>query len=165
MKKFAAALTAAMVLWTSSASANWVYQKQESAFGDGGTFIMLTVPSAGYGLGLRCLSVNSPEIMYVTPDTSFNDDTMEIANLTSPLLKIRIDENEVTDIPVNLVDTNGTVAAIGSVDLEFVQRIRDARSRIAVVLTLLGDNFHEKSASVRGSTAASKRLISDCQIE
>lgn len=165
MKMLAALVSVMLGAGVSSAAANWAYQKQESAFGDGGTFIMLTVPDVGYGLGLRCLSTNNPEVMYVTPDTSFNDETMKLANLTEPLLKIRIDEKAVIDIPVNLIDVDGTVAAIGEIDLKFVEQVRDAQSRIAVVLTLLGDNFHEKSASVRGSTAASVKLINDCSIE
>jgi len=150
----------AVVLATTPASAQWLYQGNESAFDDDGLHLAVTV-SGRYGFGLRCRG-KTTEAIYMTPDTSFDADSYKLANISKPLMMIRVDDSPVIEIEVELIDMDGKAAALGEVDPAVFAAARDAKKRVAVALKLLGTNYHEQSFSARGSGNALKKAIAAC---
>jgi hypothetical protein len=152
----------AVVVAATPASAQWLYQGNESAFGDSGLHLAVT-GSGNYGFGLRC-SGEKTEAIYMTPDTSFDSDAYKVANMSKPILMIRIDDNPIVEIEAELIDTDGKAAALGDVNPAIFAAVRDAKKRVAVALKLLGENYHEKSFNVRGSGNALKKVIAACNL-
>lgn len=158
-------MVAAIVLGaTTQAHAQWLYQGEESAFGGGGTHLAMTANGPSYAFGLRCKNGNL-EALYMTPDTSFDKSAYEMANLTKPIFKIRIDQAPVQEFAAQLSDSDGKMVAIVDIDENLLRQVRDARKRVAVVLTLLGENYHENNFNVSNSTKAVGDLIEACQID
>jgi hypothetical protein len=156
--------TLALVLATSvTASAQWLYQGSESAFGDRGLHLALTANNY-YGLGLRCRG-KTIETVYMTPDTSFDAEGYKIANSTGPKMMICVDDGPIVELEVELIDLDGKAAAIGETDLNMFASVRDAKKRVSVVLKILDENYHEQSFSARGSGNAIKKLIAACNLE
>jgi len=144
------------------ARAQWMHQGNESAFGDSGLHIAVTA-SGRYGFGIRCRG-DLIEMLYVTPDTSFDKSTYTMANLTKPKLRVRVDDSTIVDLEGELVDIDGTAALLAEIDLDLVYAVRDAKRRVAVVLQLIGENYHENSFGVRGSTAATNKMLVGCNL-
>lgn len=152
----------AVVVAATPASAQWLYQGNESAFGDSGLHLAVT-GSGPYGFGLRC-SGEKTEAVYMTPDTSFDTDTYKLANMSKPILMIRVDDNPIVEIEAELINMDGKAAALGDVAPAIFTAVRDAKKRVAVALKLLGENYHEKSFNVRGSGNALKKVIAACNL-
>ncbi|MCH4540220.1 hypothetical protein [Ochrobactrum sp. A-1] len=146
-----------------SANAQWVYTGKESAFDDDSVHMAFTGQGA-YGLGFRCRG-SKIEAVYLTPDTSFNQNTYQTANTTHPKMKIRVDKNPIVDVDVELSDADGKAGASGVVGLKLLEAVRDAKNRVAVVLNLLGENYHEQSFNVRGSGKAIGQIIDGCGLK
>lgn len=144
------------------ANANWVYKGSESAFDDNGLHMAVT-GTALYGLGFRCRGPNA-EAMYTTPDTSFDTDGYKLANMMQPKLRMRVDDAPVIDLEATLLDIDGSAAALADISPEALAAVRDAKKRVAVVLSLANENYHEQSFSVRGSTRAIEQLFEGCSI-
>lgn len=144
-----------------TARAQWVYQGTESAFGEDTMHVAVTSDGI-YGFGFRCKSGNA-EAIYITPDRSFDTPTAyEFANATTPKLRIRVDDKPIMDVSARLVDEDGKAVAIAEVELALLESARVAKKRVAVVMELLGENYHERSFSVAGSTKALSKIIAGC---
>lgn len=100
----------------------------------------------------------------MTPDTSFDEAAYTLANVSKPLLKVRIDNEPVMELAGTIIDTEGKAAVLVDADAALFRAVGSAKKRVAVVLTLLGDNFHEKSFNVRGSTNAITKLAEACGV-
>lgn len=155
-------IAAAATVVATAANANWVYEGSESAFDDNGIHMAFTGTTL-YGLGFRC-SGSNVEAMYTTPDTSFDSDGYKRANMMQPKLKMRVDDAPVINLEATLLDLNGSIAALTDVTPEILANVRDAKKRVAVVLSLANENYHEQSFSVRGSTRAIEQLLQGCSI-
>lgn len=142
------------------AFSQWIYQGQESAFGDSGVHVAPT-GTGNYAFGIRCRK-DLIEVIYFTPDTSFDAGTYKLANITEPKFKVRVDDGPVVELPAELSDVDGKASVISEIDLEMVLAIRDAKKRVAGVLELLGEHYHEKSFNVRGSTKAIGQILAGC---
>lgn len=163
MRRAGVALALSLALCSAS-HAQWLYQGQESAFDDDALQIAVTAEGQ-YALGFRCKRDNI-EVVYMTPDKSFQDaDAYKMANLAKPKIRIRIDNNPIVDIDAFMTEAGGKATIIGETDLEMLESIRNAKKRVAVVLQLLGDSYHEKSFNVRGSTKALGQIIKACKLE
>lgn len=161
MKRLLFTLAAAGLFGSiSSASAQWIYQGNESAFGDDSLHIALTA-SGNYALGLRCKG-STLEAIYMTPDRSFDKDSYAFANMTKPTLKLRVDNDAVVDVEAELIDVDGKAAVLADIDVSLAHSVRDAKRRVAVVVQILQDNYHEQSFNVRGSTKATGRMLTAC---
>ena len=162
MKTLAIAIAAGLLFVRAPAQAQWLYQGQESAFGDDTLHVALTA-SGSYGFGLRC-KAGTIEAVYTTPDKSFDADGYKLANALKPLLRIRIDDQGIVELAAELHDSNGSMVVLAEVERSLLDSVRDARRRVAVVVQLLGDRYHERSFNVRGSTAALNKLIAGCDL-
>ncbi|WP_422018887.1 hypothetical protein [Roseibium sp.] len=140
--------------------AQWLHQKQESAFGSDGLELIITA-SAGMGFGIRCSS-ESIEAVFITKDTSFDDETFLIANATSPKLLLRIDNEAPLELEGMLWDSEGKAAMTAEVEAEFIDGIANAKRRVSVAVKLLGEVYHETSFSAVGSTKAANKLKAGC---
>jgi len=160
MRAFGTTLVLTTLTLVGPASAQWVYQGNESAFGSDTMHVALT-GSGDYGFGFRC-KAGEIEAVYLTPDRSFDADAYKLANITEPKLRIRIDDRPVVDLEAELNDVSGKASVLAPVEKELLLSAKDARKRIAVVLELLGDNYHEQSFNVRGSTKAIGSVIAGC---
>lgn len=145
------------------ANAQWVYQAQESAFDDNSMHIAVTA-AGQYGFGFRCKG-GKIETVYLTSDKSFEDNSaILMANATKPKLRVRVDKNPVVDIDVELQNIDDKATAFGDVDIDLLKSVAAAKNRVAVVLQIIGDNYHEKSFNVRGSTKAINQIIESCDL-
>ncbi len=154
-----------LTAFTGPASAQWIYQSAESAFGNGGTQIMLAPAGYETALGLRCLKEKSLEIVYMTNDSSFDSDTTKIANMTTPKLMLRIDQNDPKELDSKIFLTDdGNAMFVAEADNELLNEIGDAKTRIAVAVSLLGETYHENKVGVRGTRKNVDKLISGCKL-
>ncbi|KAB2693860.1 hypothetical protein [Brucella intermedia] len=162
MKRLAIAFTSVLATcW--AANAQWVYQAQESAFDDNSMHIAVTA-AGQYGFGFRCKG-GKIETVYLTPDKSFDDNSaILMANATKPKLRERVDKNPVVDIDVELQNIDDKATAFGDVDIDLLKSVASAKNRVAVVLQIIGDNYHEKSFNVRGSTNAINKIVAACNL-
>ncbi|HEY6633468.1 MAG TPA: hypothetical protein VIZ90_18600 [Rhizobiaceae bacterium] len=149
------------VFFAGSANAQWIYQGNESAFGDNVMHIAVT-GVGNYGFGFRCKG-GDVEAIYITPDRSFSSDAAyTMANATRPKLRVRVDDQAIVDLEAQISDADGTASIIAAANKELLVATRDARKRVAVVLELLGENYHEQSFNVRGSTKSINSVIAGC---
>ncbi len=152
-----------LLLTCGTAAAQWVYQKQESAFDDDASNVALTAVGK-YGFGVRCTG-GAAELVFITPDSSFNDDTYEFANLTGPVLLLRTDNDPVQQLAIKLQDVDGTAVARGDADVELIRKIAGAKKRVSVALKLVGETYHEQQFNVRGSSKAIEKVIEACGLD
>lgn len=144
------------------ASARWLYEKKESAFGSN-TLSMMFTANAQYGFGIRCSS-DELEAVFATPDRSFDEDTLILANATIPKLLLRIDDHEPRELIAEIYDQDGEAVIVADVGQEVVADIGSARSKISVAIRLLGEIYHEQTFSALGSTAAASKLNVSCDL-
>lgn len=148
----------------STANAQWLYNADKSAFGDGGKFIALTANQFGYGFALRCVG-NGPEVILMTPDTSLTDSAAMAANAVNPpTLLVRVDNTEVQKIIGEFVVNDGKVGVLAKAPQPLFKQIQDARKRVAVAIDF-SEIMHETKFGVRGSTRSIKKLIRDCKLD
>ena len=158
-------ITILLLVLAGPASAQWVYQSEESAFGSGGTQIMLAPAGYKTALGLRCLKEKSPEIVYMTNDSSFDADTTKVANMTTPKLMLRIDDNDPQELDSTILLTDdGTAMFVAEANKELLNEIGGAKKRVAIAVGLLGETYHENKVGVRGTRKNVDKLISDCKL-
>ena len=119
---------------------------------------MATVKS-NYVFGIRC-SDGKREMLYLTSEKT--DDASSI-NALKPKLMVRIDKNKVHALEAEADVIDNKLRVVAELSGGVVEEIRDAKQRIAVVLNVIGQNFHENSFNVRGSTNAAKKLIATCK--
>jgi len=164
MRRRLGAILAGLLATCVSANAQWVYQGQESAFDDSALHIAVTA-AGQYGFGFRCKGPKI-EAVYMTPDKSFEDSSaLSVANATHPKIRVRVDKNPIVDIDVELANVEDKATALGEVDVDLLKSVASAKNRIVVVMQILGDNYHEKSFSVRGSTKAINQIIEACDLK
>ncbi|SCD22812.1 hypothetical protein BR141012304_10370 [Brucella inopinata] len=102
----------------------------------------------------------------MTPDKSFEDSAaISLANATKPKIRVRVDKNPVVDVDVELQNINDKATAFGDVDIDLLKSVAAAKNRVAVVMQILGENYHEKSFNVRGSTKSIGQIIKACGLE
>lgn len=159
-KTIAAATFGIALLASSAASARWNYWvAPDSAFG-GSRWHLATTDGSVVGLGFRCKD-GTTEAIYITSEEMDDDKVAGLSNL-APKLKMRIDENPIVDLEVELQAQKGKLRGIAGVDMDLLTQVRDAKRRIAVALQLQDELYYEKSFDAVGSTEALKRLISNC---
>lgn len=161
-----AAAIAVLVLASSalSAEAQWLYQKEESAFGDNHFHGAIT-GKGPYGFGFRCFG-SDPEIIFMTPETSPGEEKLSLINsITPPEILIRTDDLEVHRLEGQAADTDGTVVFLAPAPAEVMAEVRDARRRVAVAIDFMGETIHETKFNVSGSTRAMAQLMRGCGVE
>ena len=155
-------IVVAASLVSSSAFGQWVYQKQESAFGDNTTHFALTAKDS-YIFGLRCGS-DEMLTLFVTPESLTPDDA-EKFSVVPMLLLIRVDSNDVFSLEATPESIEGKMRLSANSEHELTRQIQDARKRVAVAVSIAGKRFHEVSFNVRGSTDAAKKLLAACAVD
>ncbi|MFN0263373.1 hypothetical protein ACKTEK_05775 [Tepidamorphus sp. 3E244] len=141
--------------------AQWVYQKQESAFGSDSVHLALAAGRGGYALGIRCTGGDS-QIIYITPE-KMGDDAVSLINSSGAKLLLRVDEEAVVELDPVASLSDGEALYAADLSIEVAQSIIDARKRVAVAVSWLSNNFHENSFTVRGSTKAVGKILENCQ--
>lgn len=158
-------LVGAMLVCSANAAfAQWVMQRYGGEFDESPTYIALTAMPGGYALGFRC-NENELKIVLVTPEEVDDDDTLRLMNLASPKLRLRVDGGAIISLDAELHEAKGDLTVLADVDDALVRSVASARSKVSVVLTVIGQNFHEKSFGVRGSSAAIGSLLSKCDLK
>lgn len=162
MYKFVGFVMSWMLLMSLHAHAQWVHQGRESAFGDSGMQVAATaVPN--YGLGLRCQDKKA-EMVYSTPDTSFDKATYNLVNNLKPEILLRVDDQKVVALEAELQDGDGKLMVFADLNLAVIQDIQAAKRRVAVVIRFMEKNWHENSFGVRGSTTAINKMLKGCNL-
>jgi hypothetical protein len=69
------------------------------------------------------------------------------------------------DIDVQLENIDDKATALGEVDVDLLKSVAAAKSRVAVAMQILGDNYHEKQFNVRGSTNAIGKMLAGCDLK
>ena len=155
-------LSIALCLVASQASAQWYFDSQGGAFDDAPLNIAITGDSYGnYGFGFRCRNKDDLEVVFGTPE-QIDADAAKNISMLEPELKIRVDDGEVHSIPITAVSQNGELAAFGTVSVDVVNEVNAANRRVAVVISMLSEQFHETEFNVSGSTTVTSDLISAC---
>lgn len=152
-----------MLVTVQPLKAQWIFQGSESAFGDDAVQLAMTMAKP-YALGARCKG-DKIDLVYITPDTSFDKDSYAGMNAMMPEMKVRIDDNPIVVIDAELVDSEGKMLGLAETDTEMLTSIKNAKRRIAIALSVLGKNYHEQSFSVQGSTAAIEKLFKGCNLK
>ncbi|MBS7536672.1 hypothetical protein KHC28_23725 [Ancylobacter sonchi] len=156
-------LTAFLVVASlNAARAQWIAQSQGGAFDDEPMHVALTL-SGRYGLGLRCKG-DTTEIVFTTPEKVLDEDTLRGMNVVGPKLRARIDKGEIIELDGTVDAVDDKLLVIADAEIGLFEKIRDARSSVAVVVTLLGKNYHETTFNVRGSKAAIAKIIKGCKL-
>ena len=149
-------------LLTSSASAQWVYQGEESAFGGSGTHLAL-VGDFLYAFGLRCDNSDLVTV-FITPEKVTNDEA-SVFLLANPKTLLRVDSNPPMTLDAIADSANGKLRVTSVVDRDLAEQVMNAKKRVAVAIEMAGQRFHEKSFTVRGSTNAVKKLLAACSVD
>jgi hypothetical protein len=115
--------------------------------------------------GLRCKPSWTPEVLLITNEKSMTAKAYKFANDTDPSLRIRIDNGQILSFATTLKDSpEGKTVAVSGGRLSLFEKIREAKTSIAVVVSVLGKNFHEGLFNSRGIREAVSNLISSCKL-
>jgi len=120
-------------------------------------------------VGIAAIIMVSPasaQWIYQLKESAFDDEKTDDAspiNALKPQLMVRIDKNKVHAIEAETDVVDNKLRIVAELSGGIVEEIRDAKQRVAVVLSVIGQNFHENSFNVRGSTNAAKKLITTCK--
>ena len=147
---------------TVSSQAEWYYQKDESAFGGPNVFLAFT-ESEGNGFGLRC-DKQSLQSLLMVQDRSLDSETTDLINGAGSKLLILIDDEKKLSLDAAFAPANsdGFARVTAAIDADFVERIGAAKSQIIAAVEVLGNIFYETTFNVKGSTAKTALLLSDC---
>ena len=157
------ALAIALSTLVTNAHAQWLFRTEENAFEpDKSMHIAMTVANGGYALGMRCRD-GERSVIFMTPEKA---DQVSVLNSASPVVMIRVDDNDILEYPAQLEVLGDTVAA-GIIDAEGVKKAfdqaREGRRRISVAIKLLGQTMHPTNFNVRGSTRTISQLQEKCE--
>ena len=141
------------------AYAQWLYQAEQSAFGDDGVHMAMT-GSGNYGFGIRCQNGELAAIL-LTPEDIKAEDAAAFAYVSTYLL-LRIDDNPPHKIGTDIDTVDGKLRAWATVDRPIAVEISEARRRVAVAIEFGDSRYHEQTYGVRGSTNSMNKLISNC---
>lgn len=161
MKSFAflASLIISLI-YTQPVMAQWFSQSKEDPFGDNHIVGAVTA-KYGKGLIVRCIGGSDLQLMFL-PNEVGTDDVVTMANAAGTLIKVRIDKEQIDEIPATVQLTDGKVLAIADINKSLANRMANARRRIAVVLDILGNQFGSTSFGVRGSGRHIKKVLDSC---
>jgi len=148
-----------LVLVATPASAQWVHQKQESAFGGAAKHVAVTVRGT-YGFGLRCQSDELTAIL-LAPEAITFDDAQRFKQL-SPIMLLRIDNGEVLELDALVESSEGQLRVGAAIDVATAHNIAKARRRVAAALSLQGKQYHEHQFGVSGSGRAVGQMLKGC---
>lgn len=155
---------AAAALGVAPAHSQWVYNSSGGEF-DGEALHYAFTGADEYGLGVRCKS-KSIDIIFMTRDRSFEDESkFSVINFMDPKLKFKIDGGSVREISGRLQNGDLGLAFLGELSLADAVSLRDAKKSVAVIISVVGQNFHEAKFQMRGSTDAIEKVISGCGLE
>lgn len=151
----------AMFVAVSSASAQWVYKKEEKAFGE-----MEAVAMAIGSSSIAFVICNSEglKVSLATPEEWTNSSSA--MNILEPKIIISIDGSAPTRFETEL-GKNGADKIVAEIqDDETVKRaaamIASARKRIDIGLELAGKRFHASKLSAAGATKKIQSVIDTC---
>ena len=113
-----------------------------------------------YVLGVRCKNTKL-ELLYITTE-AMDEEAVTAANTVGVKMRVRVDDNAVADLEGVLDDVDGKAVAIADLETELASSIRDGKKRVAVVLEIMGKNFHENTFNLRGSTDAVGKVVAAC---
>lgn len=156
-------ITALTISSTSSACAQWITQQHGGAFDNDALQVAVTA-NGGYGLGLRCKSDTS-EVVLITQDRSFDDETLKLANAIGAKLLLRIDGGEILRLNALIEKIDGKAVFVADAEVTLFRTIGSAKSSVAAAVELLGKRYHENAFGVRGTRASMNSLITKCKLD
>lgn len=154
-------VAASLLLLTDISFAQWIETRKGSDFEENPMHLALTAQGK-YGLGLKCQG-ETKIILFMTPE-KISDETITIMNAIGPKLRIRVDGGKILDLNAQAQVIEGHLTLSSDVTPSLFTTIRDAKSKIAVVLTTLDKNFHETAFNTRGASNAVGKIMRDCKI-
>lgn len=155
-------LTLAGLLFATAAEAQWHYSGEQSAFGGGGTHIALTAKGS-YAFGIRC-SAGDMTAVLLTPERLDDEDAKALQNV-DPTMLLRVDDLPPISLQAEIDANDGKLRASAEIEFLFAEQVLKAKRRVAVALGAGGDQYHENSFNVVGSTKAIGKLIKGCGVE
>ena len=145
------------------ASADWIYDTVESAFGDEAVHIAFVDNVKTSGFVFRCKRGSDfIEVIYIVPSASLADDAYALLNQSMPVLRLRVDDEPIVDTDAEIFDAGGRPIVVAGTDKEMLFSIRQAKGRLAVALQLGGKNYYEQSFDTNGSRSVIDRVLSGC---
>lgn len=142
------------------AFAQWFHTGKESAFGSGDVHVAATALD-GRGFGVRCTGYKM-EMLFTTQDKSVGEDDVEAFNKVNPKIRVRIDDDPIDVIDAEYVIFEGALGAIADTNGPMLRRLAGAKRRVAVVMTILGQDYHETIFNVRNSRKAIEKMMAGC---
>jgi hypothetical protein len=153
-----------LFLASTAAQAQWINQKFSGSFDDDTLYVAVT-NSNNLVFGLRCKPSRTPEVLLITNEESMTAKAYKFANDTDPKLRIKIDDGEILSFDTTLKNSpEGKTVAVSGGNLSLFEKIREAKTTIAVVVTVLAKNFYEGMFNSRGIKEAVSQLISSCKL-
>lgn len=155
-------IAVALACLSSPAFSQWHYQGEESAFGDGGMHVAMT-GNGHYVFGIRCETGEMTALLVTPEDMSASDAaTMQ---MTFPRLMFRVDKNAPLEFGSTMESYNGKLRLSAEIDRSVADQIAQAKQRVSVAVSALGQLFHEQRFNVAGSTRAVQQLLKGCGVE
>lgn len=151
-----------LLLLTDFSFAQWVGTSKGSDFEE--SPMHLAVAAQGrYGLGLKCQG-ETKIILFMTPEKISDETIITMMNAVGPKLRVRVDGGKVLDLDAKAEVIDGQLTLSSDATPSLFTTFRDAKSKIAVVLTTLDKNFHETAFNTRGVSNAVGKIMKDCKI-
>jgi len=151
-----------LLLLTDISFAQWVETSKGSDFEENP--MHLAVAAQGrYGIGLKCQG-ETKVISFMTPEKISDEDIITIMNAVGPKLRIRVDGGKILDLDAKAQVIDGQLTLSSDVAPSLFATFRDAKSKIAIVVTTLDKNFHETSFNTRGVSNAVGKIMKNCKI-
>ncbi|WP_155982396.1 hypothetical protein [Xanthobacter sp. 126] len=154
----------AVLISVSSAHAQWITDSSGGAFDDAPLNVAMTAKGR-YGFGLRCRAEKTPEALFLTPEKVSDEKTLKLMNAAGPKLRIKIDKGSVIELDGTVNDVDGSMVIVSDVEANVLKEVRDAKTSVAVVITLLGKNYHETTFNASGSKSALGKIMKACKID
>jgi len=140
------------------ALADWKFVTRGGEFGP--AKVAVTVQTAdGYGLGFACEG-DRVKMAYVTPEIFF--DPKAIPQQLPKQIRYRVDGGTVRAIPAEVLSEGSNFGLTASISGEPLASFRDAKMKIAIVVSIGDKLFHEKVFDTSGSTAAFDAFRAAC---
>ena len=152
-----------MFLFISNAHAQWIYEGDESAFGDSNSLKIAMTGNYAYGFGFRC-QFGEIEATFITPDKSLDSETVKNINLLDVYLLYRVDDNKPYEIDASLFLNDGAAQFEAKALPEMIDDLIGAKRKVSVAIKMFDKIFHEQTFSAKYSTSVGVKFKENCNL-
>ena len=149
------------VIMISPVNAQWMMDTKDDPFGN--DHLTYAYTTEGYrSLGVRCIGDSNLQILFLTEENVSDKDIYSI-NKMHPRTLIRIDKIPLISINDNFVSSNkGKLVMVAKITPSIVEKMRNAKNRIALAIDMLGDRYSPTGFSPVGSYKNISQVLKAC---